>query len=142
MDVYSKDSMYHIFFQVVRLHFVHMHSSLEKAGVHPGQPPILFCLIHKDGQSQKELADKIKVKPATMTVTLNRMEKNNLIYRKPDEKDQRTTRVHITEKGKRICNEVKIIMEDLEKDCLKGFTEEEKISLCNLLHKIKDNLDT
>ena len=48
-----------------------------------------MLLYKNDGMSQKEMARALNLSPATMTVTLKRMEKAGLVLREMDEHDQR-----------------------------------------------------
>ncbi|RDY23352.1 MarR family transcriptional regulator [Romboutsia maritimum] len=129
-----------ILMQVMRVHFLRTHSLLEETGLYHGQPPLLLLLEKENGQSQKMLADKLKVKPSTINVMIKRMEKTELIERKQDENDQRTSRIFITEKGREKCKKLYEINEEMEKECLQNFTVEEKIIIRRLLIQIKDNL--
>ncbi|WP_315116431.1 MarR family winged helix-turn-helix transcriptional regulator [uncultured Clostridium sp.] len=141
MECIEKDSLYHIFSQVIRLHYYRTHKLLEKVGVYPGQPPMLMALHIKDGQSQKELSDKLNIKPATITMMLKRMEKFDLVERKVDAEDQRVVRVYLTEQGKNLSKEVIQIMKIINQECFSNFTEEEKVLLRRLLMQMKDNLE-
>lgn len=140
MEVLSKASLYYNFLEVIRFHYYRTHVLLEEIGVYPGQPPMLFILNQEDGQSQKELANKLKIKPSTITVMLKRMEKANLIVRKKDDKDQRISRVYLTEKGKKVCEDTIKVVKQIESECFKDFTEEEKETLKSLFLKMKNNL--
>lgn len=140
MDSYNSDSIYHIFGEIVKLHFTRSHNLLEKLGLYPGQPPMLFLLHFKDGQSQRELAEKLRIKPATITTMLSRMEKLDLVTRRQDEQDQRISRVYITEKGRETCEKLKSVMHTLNEECFGNFTEEEILLLRRLLMQIRDNL--
>ena len=140
MEEINDDSLRHVFMQVIRLQFLRSHSLLENTGMYPGQPPFIFALKKKDGQSQKELADKRKVKASTTTVMIKRMEKAGLVERKQDEKDQRVSRIFLTDKGLEICNKVEEFNKELEKEFFLGFSEEEKIVLRRLLMQVRDNL--
>lgn len=140
MNCYNSDNLYHIFGEIVKLHFTRSHNLLEKFGIYPGQPPMLFALYNKDGQSQKDLADKLRIKPATITTMINRMEKSELLTRKQDEQDQRVSRVYITEKGRETCERLKSVMRAINGECFSNFTEEEKILLRRLFLQMRDNL--
>ncbi|SKA74943.1 transcriptional regulator, MarR family [Clostridium sp. USBA 49] len=140
MNDYNRDSLYHIFAEIIKLHFARSHNLLEKLGIYPGQPPLLFALYCKDGQSQRELAEKLIIRPATMTVMLKRMEKSELIIRKQDDKDQRILRVYLTKKGRETCEKLKSTMKVLTEECFCNLTEDEKILLRRLLMQIRDNL--
>ena len=140
MEILSKDSLYYNFLEVIRFHYYRTHVLLEEIGVYPGQPPMLFILNQEDGLSQKKLANKLKIKPSTITVMLKRMEKANLIVRKKDDKDQRISRVYLTEKGKKVCEDTIEVVKQIERECFKDFTEEEKETLKSLFLKMKNNL--
>lgn len=140
MDILSKDSLYYTFLEVIRFHYYRTHVLLEEIGVYPGQPPMLFILNQEDGLSQKKLANKLKIKPSTITVMLKRMEKANLIVRKKDDKDQRVSRVYLTEKGKKVCEDTIKVVKQIERECFKDFTEEEKETLKSLFLKMKNNI--
>ncbi|WP_246582736.1 MarR family winged helix-turn-helix transcriptional regulator [Clostridium mobile] len=141
MECIDRDSLYHVFSQVIRLHYYRTHKLLEKIGVYPGQPPMLMALHIKDGQSQKELSDKLNIKPATITMMLKRMEKFDLVERKVDSEDQRVTRVYLTEQGKKLCKEAIQVIKIINGECFSNFTEEEKILLRRLLMQMRDNLE-
>ncbi|CAM2851231.1 MarR family transcriptional regulator [Hathewaya histolytica] len=140
MQCFDKDSLYYSFVDVEKVHYKRIHMLLEEIGLYPGQPHLLLALQLEEGQSQKELADKMKIKPATITVMIKRMEKEGLVERIQDTEDQRISRVYLTEKGKDKCKEVYRITEILEGECFKGFTTEEQILLRRLFINMKDNL--
>jgi DNA-binding MarR family transcriptional regulator len=140
MNFLNEDSIYAVFWQVVRYHYSRNHALLEKLGIYPGQPPLLFILGKKDGQSQKELAERLHIKPATITVMLKRMEAAKLVERRPDDADQRVTRVYLSDHGKKVLQEVSESLRILEAECFANFTVEEKTLLRRLLMQMRDNL--
>lgn len=82
------------------------------------------------------------VRPPTVAVMLQRMEKAELIRRKPDEKDQRVSRVYLTDKGRDVHRDVQKMVETIDRECLDGFTREEVLLLKRFLRQIKENLVT
>ena len=54
---------------------------LSDRGIHFGQPPLLFTLRQLGRCSQKDLAKSLCVSPASIAVSLKRMEKAGLIMR-------------------------------------------------------------
>lgn len=140
MDIISRDSLYYLFLEIQRLHYYRTHVLLDEIGVYHGQPPMLFILNKKDGQSQKEIADILNVKASTITVMLKRMEKAGLVERRQDTEDQRISRVYITEEGREICKKARDVMTNLESECFGNFSVEEKIILKRLFMQMKDNL--
>ncbi|WP_027308633.1 MarR family winged helix-turn-helix transcriptional regulator [Caloramator sp. ALD01] len=141
MDFCNIEGLYQSFIKVIKVHHQYLHNILEKLDLYPGQPPLLFTLYKNDGQSQREIADKLHIKPATITVMLNRMEKAGLVTRRQDVEDQRISRVYLTEKGREKCEQLKNIMVDLNEHCFGNFTEEEKEVFKTLLEKMAENIE-
>ncbi|WP_058300890.1 MarR family winged helix-turn-helix transcriptional regulator [Gorillibacterium timonense] len=136
-----RDSLYHLFSQIIRLHFMRVHAHLEKIGLYPGQHPVLFILKHhKEGLSQRELADHMKIKPATITVMLKRLENAQVVTRRPDPVDQRITRVYLTEKGLALTGEMEQALMEIDRELFSHITVEEQALLRRLFMQMRDNL--
>jgi DNA-binding MarR family transcriptional regulator len=82
----------------------------------------------------------MRVKPATVTVMLNRMVKNGHVERRPDPQDQRVSRVYLTDKGRAAVDEVRAALHTSEDRVLEGITPEEKMLLRRLLIHMFDNV--
>lgn len=141
MENLSEESIQKVFLQMARLYFLISQSSLEKMELYPGQPQMLLALDKKNGRSQRELSDCLMVKPATVTVMIKRLEKTGFVERMNDEKDQRISRVFLTKKGENICEILKEMHANIEKQSFNNFTLEEKVLLRRLLIQIRDNLN-
>lgn len=87
---------------VARLFFEGLRKRIEPFGIVPGQFPALLALWQKDGQTQKELVEKLDIEQATMANTLNRMERDGLILRKDHPTDGRAKIIWLTPKANSI----------------------------------------
>ena len=114
---------------------------MAEVGLYRGQPPILMLLYKNDGMSQKEMARALNLSPATMTVTLKRMEKAGLVLREMDEHDQRILRVHLSEKGREMCETGESRIGVVTAELLEGFTLEEQQQLNEYLGRIARNME-
>jgi len=74
---------------------------LEETGLGSGQVPVLMELTRGGQLSQKELAERVHVTPATMSGLLKRMERSGFIRRTTDENDARVSLVELTEEEAR-----------------------------------------
>lgn len=124
-----------------------MHAYMQKSmgvfkefQVHPGQAFLLNILDKENGMSQKELAEHIGVKPPSITVMLKKLEQEKYIEKKQDEKDQRVTRIYITESGRKLAKKVTDALQDMEKQAFSNMTELEVALLRRLLLQMKENL--
>lgn len=135
-----KDSLYFTFLNASRMHYHRTHILLSEIGIYHGQPPLLFILEHKDGLSQREIADILKTAPSTINVMLKRMEKSGIVIRKKDLEDQRVSRVYLTDEGRKIAEKAKKSIKALSEECFDGFSKEEEESFKLLLQKMGNNL--
>lgn len=140
MNFNKNDTLNNLFVRVRHTHHQRAVKLFEEVGLNYGQPPIIFDLWEKDGLTQKELAQRRNLSPATITATLKRMEKAGWITRSTDNEDSRISRVYLTAKGKQIQGPLEEKRRQLEDETFEGFTDVEKILMRRLLLQIWDNL--
>ncbi|MGM0640957.1 MAG: MarR family winged helix-turn-helix transcriptional regulator [Thermotogota bacterium] len=100
----------------------------------------MYIVNHGNGMSQEEITQALEIDKATTTRALRKLEKNEYIIRKSDEKDKRKKRVFLTEKGEQIKDELKKTAEIWEKKLLEGIPEEKVEVFLEVLEKMKDNM--
>lgn len=115
------------------------HQSFETK-LFPGQPQILVFLKYHQGISQKELSQKHKTKPASISGVLQKLEKHDLIKRETDIHDKRILRVYLTPAGEKLANQADEYLTQISEKMFKNFTKEEKECYLNILEKISSNL--
>lgn len=113
---------------------------LEKYELKAGQTGVLFVLDNEGTLSQREIAGKMCVKPPSMTVMLQKMEKNGFVTRNPDKEDQRIIRITLTDKGKNCVGEIRAALARMEEKMFDGFSREEQILARRFLLQMQDNL--
>ena len=101
---------------------------------------IVYYLSLEDGVSQLRLSQLTHLKPPTISITLRAMEADGYVERRIDENDKRQVNVYLTSKGKRHDEKMRSCVSEFEKKAMRGFTEEEKETICSLLARMKDNL--
>lgn len=109
-------------------------------GLFSGQHHIILLLKEESGLTISQLSERLGVAPATVSVSVKRMEKAGFVIRKPDEKDARIVRLYLTAKGNEIPERIREKMDAQESTITKGFTEEEKLQFCNYLDLAIKNL--
>ena len=128
-----KDSFLSMFMRIDRRFMGKCFGQMQELGIYPGQIPVLGLLAYKDGLSQREIAEHLRIKPPTVNVTVQRLEKAGFLYREADEKDQRISRIYLTEKGKQA--------KENEKSLLDGLSETELCLLRRMLEQITENIE-
>jgi len=118
-----------------------MQNYLDKTGVYQAQHRLLMTIAHNPNTSQIELAKSMDVSPATIAVSLKKLEKEGYINRQKDKDDNRLNNITITEKGNRVVEQSRQIFKLSDEKVLEGFTEDEKYTLFVLLKKVNANLE-
>ena len=108
-----------------------------------GQPKVLYMLRFIDGCVQKDLAKACDIKPSSMTVMLDGLEKKGYVRREETKVSggKRAFKVCLTKEGKEIAEKVFWLIETIEEETFEGITEEEQQLLFSLLKKVRENLD-
>ena len=132
-EIPLRDTVGYMLAQVCRLHRQRADVLLNQIGLHVGQEMFLCGLWANEGVTQTELAEILQLQPATVTNTLQRLEREKIIERRDDSDDQRVSRVYTTEKGRSLERLVNEKWSQLESEAFDGFTVEERVLLRRLL---------
>ena len=79
---------------------------MRPAGIGIGQWAVLLILWARDGLSQAELARHVAIEPPTMVRTIDRLVRDGLVRRVPDPSDGRVSRIHLTDRGRSLRDEL------------------------------------
>lgn len=107
----------------------------------PEQWGVLSRLWEEDGIHQTELAARTSKDRHNITRILKLMEKNGFIIRKADPEDKRRQRVFLSEKGRRIQDELTSIVMSYLKKCFSGLNAADIRQLRRLHEHILRNLE-
>jgi DNA-binding MarR family transcriptional regulator len=129
-----------LFSQISRLEHARAHELLEELGLYRGQHRILRALWGQDGLTHTELSRHAHVRPSTISTTIQRMEKADLVKRRHDAEDQRVSRVYLTEVGRALQGDVEQTWRKLEEEMFAELTLEERVLLRRLFLQMRENL--
>ncbi len=137
---HSPDTLDFLLANICHLHRARIQQLFEALGLYQGQPPLLRQLWDQEGLTQTELAERLKIAPATVTKMLQRMEKTGFIARQTDPEDQRVSRVYLTEAGRAVQDRAEAVFRTLEAETFANLTLEESLLLRRLFLQIRENL--
>ena len=120
---------------------VQKHFAKELARYHIGWGhfAILMSLYDQDGRSQDSLAQSRGFDKTMIAKSILRLEKEGIVYRKIDQEDKRIKRLYLTEKGRKLRQEMERIGFELNALLLKGFNSDELSSAIESVRKIALN---
>jgi len=86
-------------------------------------------------KTQKEIAEKMDIRPQSLTNILDSLENNGWLKRERSEKDRRVQIVTITEEGKKMEEKIHAIRSKSAEDLFGALSDDEKETLYTLLSK-------
>jgi DNA-binding MarR family transcriptional regulator len=138
----SPEQLFHV---LNRKHEMAVDDLLSQNGIaNIGQPVILSILSQQENgtiESQKELARRLRVSPATVTISLKSMERDGYIKKLSNAEDLRCKPISITEKGTQAARLIDQVFETLDHGMYRGFEPEELEKISSLYRRMIENLD-
>lgn len=126
---------------ISKMFSTHMRHAADEKGIPSGYRALLIHLSHNpDGLTPIELAKKTHLTAPTISVTLQKMERDGYTRRVASDTDQRSFKVFLTDKGNEIENANRKTARDFDNKALKNLSQEEINTLLCLLGKVKENL--
>lgn len=113
--------------------FQYLNGKLSEYDVTPSQYGVLSCLWQREFATPKQISEILCLETSTISGVLDRMQKKGLIDRVINRDDRREVRVVPTEKGKALQEPISKIIDEVNEEVLKCFTEEEVALLKNQL---------
>ncbi len=106
----------------------------------PEQWGVLNCLWEEDGQIQTEIAERILKDKTNLTRMLDVMEREELVERRPHEKDRRSYRIYLTPKGGKLKEKLIPIAIEINEASIQSLSVKERKVLKRLMNTINNNL--
>lgn len=124
---------FHLLMRSMRLHKAIMTKALQKHQIFFGQMLCLNALHHGQGVSQNDLAERMEVRPPTVSKMLGKLEEAGHICRRPDLQDHRVTRIFLTPSGEKLYDTLKEIAREQVQETLGSLTENDQKILRRIL---------
>lgn len=122
------------------LHRYYIQKNASTVGLYAGQPMILDFLKRNGGSAQKDIAADLHVSPASITVSLKRMEKNGFVSKAADGEDMRRNIIQLTEKGRSALDAFFSVCNALDQKMFGNFSADELKQLNGFMDRLIENL--
>ena len=90
--------------------------------------------------TQNELANIIGIKDSSMSVRLNKLEKNGYIVREIDDENLKKKKIYITQSGKIASTQCRRILREIDEQLWNGFTKKEIKEMKKYFDKMQKNM--
>ncbi len=124
---------HHVFERVI-------HHNLNNCEVYAGESRLLMMIADNDNFSQRELAKKLGTSPASVGVSLKKLEHKGYISRTVADNDSRANIIQLTPKGDDFIENSHELFQKLDKETFEGFSDEEMNLLDNFMDRLHENL--
>lgn len=114
--------------------------SLVEYGLYIGQPRILRLIHDYPGETQKQIADRLYVSAASLSISLKRLQKAALVERRQSAQDRRRHELYLTPAGAEAIQKCGSDLCSLYRYMMSNMDEKEVQQLLESLKKIHDNL--
>ncbi len=85
---------------------MHISDYLAYYNISMGQAYILVSLLEQDGSTLTRVCQRANLESSSLTTMVDRLERDQLVERKPSTQDRRITLLYITDKGKKIATRI------------------------------------
>ncbi|MBV2144141.1 MarR family transcriptional regulator [Falsochrobactrum sp. TDYN1] len=139
----SKDSKTVVLYRlqsVSRLTRTVLATQLLKLGLYAGQDAVMLQLAAEDGLPPGILAQRLGVRPPTITKTIARLQSQGFVIKRASETDQRQSHVYLTQMGIEAIRIIEKSIRRTEKDMLKGLDKKERKIFLKMLGRMESNL--
>jgi DNA-binding MarR family transcriptional regulator len=126
--------------RVTRLHMMRARQLLHGLGLHTGHELLLMHLWDSGPQRQADLAAEFDTDSASMTRTVQRLERAGFVCRRPDPDDGRATLVDSTPAGLALRGQIERLWTELEEATVGDMTASQRSQLLRGLQSLETNL--
>ena len=122
----------------------YLHDLLNQFGLDMSKEQVITLkMLHDndgDGLNQNDLAFLTSRDKSSLARLLSKMEKKKYILRKQHLEDKRVNQVFLTDEGRSVYKQAKVVLKELIYSMEKDISQTEKKQLVNILKKVQFNL--
>ncbi|ERM02773.1 MarR family transcriptional regulator [Brucella intermedia 229E] len=105
-----------------------------------GQDAVMLQLAAEDGLTPGVLAQRLGVRPPTITKTIARLQSQGFVAKRASETDQRQSHIYLTQAGLETIKAIEKSIRKTEKDMLKGLDKKDRKTFLKMLSRMESNL--
>jgi DNA-binding MarR family transcriptional regulator len=130
----------------VRVHRTAVQRQIETLGLDVGMTGARYTLLmtlyfsRENLLAQNALSKELNVSRTNITNLIDGLERDGLVERIPNPTDRRVSYARLTQAGYDLCVKLMPVMTTLMQSATRGFNEEERIQLKELLYRVQRNI--
>ncbi|HML47259.1 MAG TPA: MarR family transcriptional regulator [Clostridia bacterium] len=112
----------------------HPHPPFREVAIKRSQARLLDILLEEDGQSLKDIVERMDIRPSSAGELVGKLEQSGLVERRENPTDKRVVNVFLTEAGRKEAE--RNAEERVDRDLFSGLDEQEQEQLSGLMEKL------
>ena len=128
------------FHDIARLRAQIYEHIMREDGIKLSQGWVLVNVVHKPGQTQKQVAERVLVGTVTTGGLIDRLEARGLVERRADPRDRRAKRIYPSPEAIRLVAKMDPVIDQLDDISFAGLPDEAVELLVGALKQIRRNL--
>lgn len=125
---------------IVRLDSIWVHKRLKSMNINGSEHFVLAYLGYRERVNADEISDELLIDKSTASKALTSLEAKGIIIRTTNEHNRREKLIELTEKGRAVTKEIKVILSDWAQEALATLTPEERKVFEELCEKVASNI--
>lgn len=113
----------------------HVKKDISDHGMRTSDFTVLEALYHKGRQTIREISEAVLINTGSITYVIDKLEKKELLERSYCKEDRRVVYIQITEKGKKLMDEIFPKHQQMIEQLFSDVTEEEKEIVIDVLKR-------
>jgi MarR family transcriptional regulator, transcriptional regulator for hemolysin len=118
----------------------HVDIRARRLGLTGAQVRVLSRLRRREGVTQAELAFGMEMRPISIGSLIDKLARQGLVERRHDEKDRRINRIHLSETGRAVAQQLDGFREAIAREVLNGIEESDLLAALDVLSAVKATL--
>ncbi|BAM89019.1 MarR family transcriptional regulator [Bradyrhizobium oligotrophicum S58] len=114
----------------------------KQRGTTRAQWVVLFRLRAHEGMSQVDLAEVLELQPISLVRLLDRLVEQGLLERRHDPRDRRANRLHLTEAGRQLVDDLDGLRDAIAGDVLRDISDDAVATSLATLQELKERIKT
>jgi DNA-binding MarR family transcriptional regulator len=106
-----------------------------------GQLRLLQLLEDQDGLTNAEIAEKLDIRPSSVSALVKKLEEADFIERHESASDKRVSQIFLTEDGRQFIHGTRAFKDEFSESCFASLSADEQAQLRDLLTKLIGGLE-
>lgn len=123
--------------EAIAIEYVQQERNYPEFNLNNQQHVMMTLIVNDQNMKPSEMAQKLNISKSAVSQQLQKLEEKKYIFRYQDDKDKRSSKIGLAEKGLRYKESIETYNQRFSEKCAQHFTYEELNDILNALKKLQ-----